>query len=135
MAWTNAPDGGFSTGEPWLPLHDTRTRNVAGQQADPGSLLTLTRALIALRRQEPALHRGGYGLIEARGDVLVYERRHGRRTLAVLLNLANAPVYTPLDGAGALLLSTHPGDFHERVGSLIRLRPHEGIIVAVSRET
>lgn len=135
MAWTDAPNGGFSTGIPWLPLHDTRSLNVASQQADSNSMLSLVRALIVLRREEPALNRGAYGLIQARGDVLVYERRHEMRTLTVLLNLADSPVYTPLDGAGALLLSTHPGDFHERVGSLIRLRPHEGIIVEISRET
>ncbi|MGE3334361.1 MAG: alpha-amylase family glycosyl hydrolase [Rhodospirillaceae bacterium] len=134
MAWTSEPNGGFSAGEPWLPLHDTRVLNVADQQADMDSMLSLTRALIILRREEPALHRGDYGLIEARGDVLVYERRHGTRAFVILLNFAAVPVYTPLDGAGALLLSTHPGEFHERVGALVRLRPHEGIIVELSRE-
>ncbi|MCA0199628.1 MAG: DUF3459 domain-containing protein [Proteobacteria bacterium] len=134
MAWTGEPHGGFSLCAPWLPLHDTRALNVADQQTRPDSMLTLTRALIALRREEPALNRGSYGLIAARGDVLVYERRHGARAVMVLLNLAAAPVYTPIDGAGALLLSTHPGDAHERVGALVCLRPHEGIIVEISRE-
>jgi alpha-glucosidase len=117
-----------------LPLHDTRQCNVAAQQSDSGSMLMLTRALIALRRQEPALSIGAYGLIEARGDVLVYERHHRGRRLAVLLNFADSTIYTPLDGAGTRLLSTHPGPASEHAGPLVRLRPREGIVLEVSRQ-
>jgi alpha-glucosidase len=134
MAWTAEPHGGFSVADPWLPLHDTRQCNVAAQQSDSGSMLMLTRALIALRRQEPALSIGAYGLIEARGDVLVYERHHRGRRLAVLLNFADSTVYTPLAGAGTRLLSTHPGPASEHAGPLVRLRPREGIVLEVSRQ-
>ena len=44
MQWEPAPGGGFSTGEPWLPLaDDVESRNVALQRADSGSLLCLYR--------------------------------------------------------------------------------------------
>lgn len=135
MAWTSELYGGFSVAEPWLPLHDTRQCNVAAQQDDSGSMLTLTRALITLRRQEPALSIGAYGLIEARGDVLVYERHHNGRRLAILLNFADSTVYTPLAGAGTRLLSTNPGPPPEHAGPLVRLRPREGIVLEVSRQT
>jgi alpha-glucosidase len=135
MAWTADRNGGFSTGEPWLPLHgDVKDHNVAAQTGEPKSMLALTRALIALRRREPALSVGAYGLVEARGDVLLYERCHGARRLAVVLNLTDSPVYTPLEGAGALLLSTSGDRPEDKSGTLVRLRPHEGIIVEVSRE-
>lgn len=134
MAWSAEAGGGFTTGEPWLPLGDTASRNVATQRTQGNSLLALTRALIALRRKEPALSIGAYGRVEARGDVLVYERHHGARQLAVILNLADSAVYTPLEGAGALLLSTYLDKSRESTGALLRLRPHEGIIVEVSRE-
>jgi alpha-glucosidase len=134
MAWTEETNGGFTSGTPWLPVHDTRERNVATQKAEPKSMLMLTRALIALRRNEPALSVGDYGLVEARGDVLVYERRHGARRLAVLLNLAGSAVYTPIEGAGAQILSTYLDESHEQVGPLVRLRAYEGIIVEISRE-
>ncbi|KRV49579.1 hypothetical protein AQ490_19855 [Wenjunlia vitaminophila] len=49
VPWTSGPKGGFTTGEPWLPLGDT-TRNVADQRADPDSVLHLTRRLIALKK-------------------------------------------------------------------------------------
>ena len=42
MAWSAAPNAGFSTAEPWLPLHpDWSTRNVAAQNRDPASMLAL----------------------------------------------------------------------------------------------
>lgn len=134
MAWTDAPGGDFSTAPPWLPLHDTTNDNVATQRTQPYSILALYRELIALRRREPALSLGHYGLVEARGDVLVYERRHGARRLVVLLNLAESTVYTPLDGAGAQLLSTYGDHPAAPFGALIKLRAHEGMIVEVSRE-
>ena len=50
MQW-DARGGGFTTGEPWLPLVDPGARNVADQRDDPASMLTLVRELIALRRE------------------------------------------------------------------------------------
>jgi len=134
MAWTAEPGGAFTTGAPWLPVHENRSCNVAAQANDPSSLLTLYKALIALRRQEPALSVGAYGAIEARGEVLVYERRHETRRLAVLINLSNAAVYTALDQAREILLSTHVRPPEKISGALLRLGPHEGIIVALSPE-
>ena len=51
MQWDASPSGGFTTGEPWLPLVDPAQRNVADQRDDPGSMLSLVRELIALRRE------------------------------------------------------------------------------------
>ena len=63
MAWDATPNAGFSTAEPWLPLHpDWRTRNVAAQEADPASMLWLYRRLLAARRASPALSLGSMAL-------------------------------------------------------------------------
>jgi alpha-glucosidase len=48
MQWSR--DGGFTTGEPWLPMVDPERRNVADQRDDPDSLLAHYRQLIARRR-------------------------------------------------------------------------------------
>jgi alpha-glucosidase len=125
MAWDGSANAGFSTGEPWLPLHpDWRARNVAAQAADPASTLSLYRALIALRREEPALSHGDFRLIGAEDEVLRYERRHADRRLIVALNFTGEP--RPLASAdGTVLLSTLP-----EAAEAGRLRPHEGLIVA-----
>lgn len=50
IPWARGARGGFTTGEPWLPLGDTR-RNVDDQRADPASVLHHTRELIALKKR------------------------------------------------------------------------------------
>jgi len=50
MQWSNEPQAGFSTVEPWLPVGlDRDVANVASQSRDAGSLLTLYRRLLELR--------------------------------------------------------------------------------------
>src|SRR3954463_15755136 len=51
MQWDPTENGGFTTGRPWLPAVDPAERNVEAQRDDPGSLLTLYRDLVALRRE------------------------------------------------------------------------------------
>jgi alpha-glucosidase len=57
MQWDASPNGGFTTGTPWLPLIDPQERNVEAQQGDPDSLLEHYRRLISERDA------GGRGLI------------------------------------------------------------------------
>jgi alpha-glucosidase len=127
MPWDASPQAGFTTGTPWLPLGaDHLALNAAAQASDPASMLSLYRALLALRRREAALSLGPIAAVAAGGEVLHYERhdpQDGRRLL-VALNLGGAE--QPLQVAGTPLLSTH-GDF----GNPARLRPHEGLVVAL----
>jgi alpha-glucosidase len=105
MPWESDGSAGFTTGAPWLPLNaDHRTRNVARQREDPDSMLVLTRALLALRRAEPALHQGSLDALEARGECLRFERRHGARRLCVELNFGDEPVPSRAAGDGARVL-------------------------------
>jgi alpha-glucosidase len=58
MQWTAEANGGFSTGEPWLPVGDYRHSNVAAQREDPGSVLNLTRDLVVLKKRLRGPYRG-----------------------------------------------------------------------------
>jgi len=123
MAWDAGVHGGFSSGEPWLPLHpDWPTRNVAGQEAEPRSMLALYRALLALRRSRDVLSVGSWHPVEAPGGVLAYERRWGGERVRVLLNLTGAGV--AMAWAGRVLLSTLAGEPEPGM-----LRGDEGMIV------
>ena len=107
MPWNDSAGGGFTTGEPWLPLNDDwSTRNVAVQASDPGSMLALHRDLLALRRKHAALAVGDIVDVAASGAVLSYERRHGDERIFVALNLGAAVQAMDLP-EGAVLLSTH----------------------------
>jgi alpha-glucosidase len=78
MQWTPAPPAsGFSTNaQTWLPIGpDYPTINVATETADPNSLLHWYSALIALRRDNPTLHSGGFVLLDPTNpSVLTYAR-------------------------------------------------------------
>ena len=130
MPWDTGPGGGFTAGKPWLPLGPAGTGiTVAEQARDPCSLLALYRALLALRRSEPALAVGSIEAVAAAGPVLSYVRRHGTRTLLVALNLSDAQHDIPEHGPGHVLLSTEL----DRSGTTpTRLRPNEGLVVATS---
>jgi alpha-glucosidase len=107
MQWDAS--GGFTTGEPWLPLIDPDERNVGAQRGDPGSLLELYRRLIAFRRELG----DGFRLVDAEPGVVAYER--GAHTVAI--NTTTEPRAAP---KGEPVLATH-----EAAG----LPPHAGVIV------
>jgi alpha-glucosidase len=130
MQWTAGPGADFTLGKPWLPLADDyRVVNVAVQGVDPDSMLTLHRALLALRRREPALSVGDWAPVDADGDVLAWLRTHGDSRFLIALNLGADPASLPFDGSGEVVLSTLPGAEGARVGGTIELRGDEGMIV------
>lgn len=89
MPWTaEAPNAGFSTAKPWLPVPPEHAALAVDlQEADPGSQLHLTRRLIALRRREPALRTGALRALDASGSLLSFERVAGGRRLLCVFNL------------------------------------------------
>jgi alpha-glucosidase len=100
MPWTPDPGAGFSTGRPWLRLGpDTATRNVASEAADPHSVLSVYRRLIALRAATPALQVGTLRLVPDAGETIVaYERATPEQSVFVVLNLGRQPVTWALPG-------------------------------------
>ena len=101
LPWDAGPHGGFTSGEPWLPLGpDHRAVNVAAQMQDRHSMLSLYRALLALRRREEALVSGAWGPMGASEQVLAFERRSGTRALAIALNLSDTPSAIAIAGKG-----------------------------------
>jgi len=76
MPWqSDTLHGGFTTGEPWLPLSPVNlARAVAAQSGAQDSQLSWTRRLIALRRAHPALRTGAMEQPQAQGDLLTFTR-------------------------------------------------------------
>jgi alpha-glucosidase len=131
MPWNAEPSGGFTSGEPWLPLgSDLGALNVVAQEGDPSSMLSLYRALLRLRRAEPALSVGSYAPVAATGCVLAYERRYKGRRLLVALNMSGETVDLPTEAA-TILLSTMLAGTCEATSGRLLLRPHEGCIGAL----
>ncbi len=138
MQWNSGPAGGFTTGEPWLPVGpELESRNAAAQKQNQSSLLNFYKKLIWLRKEQPALQEGSYRCLSAadgQDEIFVYLRElHGTR-LAVALNFTTSPQQINLASEGAsgrLLLSTDPSRGEEAVGTTIRLAPNEGILLLI----
>lgn len=129
MRWTRAPDAGFTTGTPWLPIGDVGAVNAEDGAADPRSMFNLNRRLLGLRRTTPALALGTYESLPAQGDVLAYRRRHADGDVLVALNLGHEPARLDLPaGTRTVLLSTHLDREGVEPAGLLRLRPDEGVI-------
>ena len=134
MQWDGSENAGFTGGDPWLPLaSDYREVNVKAQRVEPRSMLALYRALIALRRREPALSVGVHVKAEAIGSVLTYRRFHAGRWITVALNFADEPqMFSKPAEQDAILISTHLDRVECERGNTVQLRANEGIVLAAA---
>jgi alpha-glucosidase len=125
MQWTRG--GGFTRPgvEPWLPMGDAATRNVADQREDPDSILLLCRDLIALRRDREDLRSGPYRTVEAPEGAWAWRR--GSSTV-VALNHGEAPISVPL-GPATVLLGTDRSRAGERIEGAVRLDPWDALVL------
>jgi len=131
MPWRNQPGGGFTGADAttWLPLGDVAACNVEDQRDDPGSVLSLTRDLIALRRVTPDLQMGDYVTLPAPDGVWAWGRGAGT---AVALNFGDHEAtvdLAPAEQRRRIAIGTDRGRDGEAVGPRLRLRPWEGVVV------
>jgi alpha-glucosidase len=135
MQWSKEAHAGFSTAKPWLPgADDFAEVNVEAERAAPRSMLSLHRALIDLRRREPALAVGDYAPIVSEGPVLAYLRERGGRRFLIALNLGEEParlIVPERPGSGEIVLSTHLDRADDSVADALDLRADEGVILRV----
>lgn len=90
MVWDASPNGGFTTGTPWLPVKGPQlARNVASQ--GEGSVLEFYRQMIALRRSHNVLWEGRTMFIDGPEGLLTFTRGEG---VLCLFNLSDQRVAT-----------------------------------------
>ncbi|MEW6643185.1 MAG: alpha-amylase family glycosyl hydrolase [Pseudomonadota bacterium] len=136
MQWDASVNAGFTAGVPWLPqTADFAQRNAAVERDDPRSMLSLYRALIALRRARAELSLGSYEeLPTGHADVLAYRRTHGGRHLLVLLNFSDQSVAVPLTAHGTIMLSTFMNHAPQAFVETLHLRGNEGVVLEPAPE-
>lgn len=90
MQWSDAEDGGFTSGTPWQPLASDRSSgSVANQVEVDNSLLSTYRTLIHLRNEIPILREGDLILVDAGHPfILSYLRCQDEALVWVLHNLS-----------------------------------------------
>jgi len=98
MVWlTDNLHGGFSEVKPWLPVAmEHLRRSVAAQDGEAQSLLAFYRRLIAFRKAQAPLVKGGFTPRDVGTDHISFERDHDGRRILCAFNLSEADVTVPL---------------------------------------
>jgi alpha-glucosidase len=117
MPWTGeAPWGGFSRVEPWLPMPaEHLALAVAGQQEDPDSVLAFVRGFMAWRRRHAALVRGEVVFHRSAEPLFTFTRVLGAQRVFAAFNLSPEPALCtlparvrPLSGHGLATVQAQP---------------------------
>jgi alpha-glucosidase len=94
MPWdAEAPNLGFTTGTPWLPLGPAhRALAVSRQDGDASSTLAFARRLLAARRASAALRLGDITFLDAPAPLLAFRRDWQGESVLCVFNLGRGDV-------------------------------------------
>jgi alpha-glucosidase len=128
MPWDDGPTHGFTAAgvTPWLAMADA-PMHVAGQRAEPESVLHLVRAVIALRRASPDLLAGDYRRLPGGEGSWVF-RRGARTVVALNVSAEHHEIALPA-GPGTVVLGTHRHREGSATGDVLGLGPWEGVVL------
>ena len=121
MPWSAlAPNLGFSLAEPWLPVGGNhRDLAIDRQEAIGDSMLGFTRECLKLRRRFPALRHGSIEILEARDELLLFDRIAEGQRLRCAFNLGERPVEFNPTGAPLMHVGEVGGQALGPYGALI----------------
>jgi len=129
MQWDAGEYGGFSEHEPWIRVGDKDECNVEMQTRDENSVLSAYRALIALRKEHPALVYGTFEPFEAnKEDVFCYFRDDGAERFYIEVNLCARTIRRPKQAAETELL------FSNYIAQDDAMQPYEANVYRVEKK-
>jgi oligo-1,6-glucosidase len=123
--WEDSVNAGFSTGQPWMRVHDDyKTINAAQQEKDDDSVLSFYKRMLRLRKEHKDVFvYGTFELLDAEDpDTFVYRKRYEEKTVLVALNFTTKPQPSPDTKEMKLLASSYAK------GTPDMLQPLEGRI-------
>ena len=103
----DAPNAGFSTGKPWLPVKAPQAAKAVDQQTDAGSILNFYRQALAFRKATPALLHGSTTFLSLGEPILAHTRTCDGQSVTCLFNLSTEPHKLTLGGAADLVGPRH----------------------------
>ncbi len=109
MVWAgDAPQAGFSTAQPWLPVKDPqKDRAVDLQEAANDSALHFYRRAIAFRKAQPALTLGKTSFLSLPEPILAFRRTADGQMMTCAFNLSSEPQHLNLSGAASIVGPHH----------------------------
>jgi alpha-glucosidase len=126
MPWdASAPNLGFTSGTPWLPLSPKhRALAVSEQEGKGESPLNFTRRFLAFRRTSSAMRWGEIAFVDAPPPLLAFTREYDGEKLLCLFNMSQeATDFTHQFLTGCEVLPVGPGT-SKATGDSIRLAPY-----------
>ncbi|PSL41592.1 oligo-1,6-glucosidase [Planomicrobium soli] len=124
MQWSAEPNGGFTTGTPWLSVNPNYPEINAEQRHDVNSVYTYYRALIAFRKTLDIVTTGDFTLLYREDeDIFAYERKRGDDTLTVYCNFSANSRTLPRPSGEFLIGNYEPPAGEEE----LELRPYEAV--------
>jgi alpha-glucosidase len=135
MQWNGDQNAGFCPPGvvPWLPVaNDAAAWNVATQEGQADSVLSLYRRLLRLREGFEALRAGDFRMLAVDDRVIAYEREGSDGRLVVACNFTSQPAEVPLPSqGGTVVVGSSAAREGSPTGSLIRLGADEAVVVRV----
>jgi oligo-1,6-glucosidase len=108
--WDESKNAGFSTGKPWMRVHDNYPDvNVAKQEEDEESVLNFYRKVLRLRKEhKDVLVYGTFELLDDKNlNTFVYLKRYEEKMALVALNFSTEAQEMPSTEGLSLLVSTY----------------------------
>ena len=126
MQWNAGKNAGFSTGKPWLPVHDDYAAvNALVESEDKDSVLSWYRKLAKFRRAHEELTAGRYEeLLPQDEQIFAFARSLGNHSTVTVVNFSLEPARIP----ESLLLGKTMVLSSESKGDPLLLRPLEARI-------
>ena len=132
MQWDDSPNAGFTTGKPWLPVHDDYAlQNAEAEARDDRSVFAWYRRLVEFRRSRPALRAGGYEeLLPENEQIFAFLRTVGSHQILTLVNfsLEEAPIPEEIIAGRKLVMDS------EENGQKTVLQPLEARIYEIAKQ-
>jgi alpha-glucosidase len=130
MQWSDAPNAGFTTGNPWLGMNPNYTNvNVDQQLNDPRSILHFYKKMIEMKKKHEIFTYGTYDLVlDDHDQIYAYTRTMDKEQAVVISNLSSEPAAIDFDGfpleSSKLLLNNYEVEAHGP-GTALSLKPYE----------
>ncbi len=138
MQWDASKYGGFSEARPWLRVdRGWREVNVAMQQNDDNSMLSLYRRLLMLRQREPALFAGSYKTVAVNRHGIAYLREAaGADRFLVALNCSHSTCRLSFKEMhkGTIEIATDKNMEQQRVEGDIYLSGDDGYVIRLDND-
>ncbi|MCJ0930381.1 alpha,alpha-phosphotrehalase [Virgibacillus halodenitrificans] len=132
MQWSSAPNAGFTSGEPWIPIADNHKKvNQEEALEDKDSVFYHYQRLIELRKKYDIITYGDFQILKPSDpDLFAYTRKWNGERLLVISNFYKKEVDWEIELSTGenveILLSNYEDSLKN--AERMRLRPYESIV-------